>query len=120
MVGGAVAAQGATVHSAYLAETGAALREYEPPADLMGAVLGGGADSALADLASARESVAASGGALAIVGLRVMLGLGIGTRVREDDAALRARFGSALASMGEDGSLNRLIREWFGEEAELF
>ena len=49
-----------------------------------------------------------------------MLGLGIGTRVREDDAALRARFGSALASMGEDGSLNRLIREWFGDEAELF
>ena len=32
-----------------------------------------------------------------------MLGLGIGTRVREDDAALRARLGSALASMGEDG-----------------
>ena len=48
MIGGAVAARAATVHSAYLAETGAALREYELPADLMDAVLGGGADSALA------------------------------------------------------------------------
>lgn len=120
VIAGAVAAQAATVHSAYLAETGAELREYDSPAGLLEAVLGGEADAALVDLGFARESIAASAGALAVVGPSVMLDRGIGIGLREGEAGLRERIEQALASMQEDGSLNRLIFEWFGPDAELF
>lgn len=120
VVAGTVAAQAATVHSAYLADAGADFREYDSPAGLLEAVLGGEADVALVDLGFARESIAASAGALAVVGPSVMLDRGIGLGLREGEGGLRERIEQALASMREDGSLNRLIFEWFGPDAELF
>ncbi len=117
---GTVAAQASTVHSEYLSEAGRTLVEYELPSDLLDAVAGGEVDAALVDLAFARDSVGGSGGVLAIVGPRVALDSGIGIGVREGDAGLRERLERALASMKEDGSLNRLIRQWLGSEAELF
>ena len=120
VIDGTVAAQAATVHSAYLIEAGSEFREYDSPAALLEAVLGGEADAALVDLGFARESIAASAGALAVVGPEVMLDSGIGLGLREGEGGLRERIEQALASMQEDGSLNRLIYEWFGPEAELF
>ncbi|MYH41728.1 MAG: transporter substrate-binding domain-containing protein [Chloroflexi bacterium] len=120
VIDGTVAAQAATVHSDYLAEAGAEFREYDSPAGLLEAVLGGEADAALVDLGFARESIAASAGALAVVGPSVTLDRGIGLGLREGAGELRERIEQALASMREDGSLNRLIFEWFGPDAELF
>jgi len=46
----------------------------------------------------------------------VQLGGGVGMGMREGDERLAA-FDAAITSMKEDGTLNELILEWFGEEA---
>ena len=46
----------------------------------------------------------------------VQLGGGVGVGMREGDERLAA-FDAAIASMKEDGTLNALIVEWFGEDA---
>jgi polar amino acid transport system substrate-binding protein len=49
------------------------------------------------------------------VGDQVVLGLGTGMGIRESDTELKAKFNQAITSMKEDGSLNKLLIEWFGE-----
>jgi hypothetical protein len=46
----------------------------------------------------------------------VQLGGGVGMGMREGDERLAA-FDAAITSMKEDGTLNALILEWFGEDA---
>ena len=117
---GRVAAQVATVQAAYLSESGADLVEYELAPEVVSAVLNGEADSALVDLEFAQESMEESGGRLALAGPRVALDSGIGVGVREDDGGLRDKLDQAIGAMKEDGSLNDLIRKWFGDDAETF
>ena len=49
-----------------------------------------------------------------------MLGSGTGMGVREDDTKLKEKMDRATREMKEDGSLNDLIRKWFGEDADTF
>jgi polar amino acid transport system substrate-binding protein len=46
----------------------------------------------------------------------VQLGGGVGMGMREGDERLAA-FDAAITAMKEDGTLNALILEWFGEDA---
>ena len=117
---GRVAAQVATIHSEYLAGTGATLIEYELAEELASAVLGGEADAALLDREFAHEAIAESDGRLTVVGPEVPLDSGIGVGVREGDRWLKDRLDEAIEAMKEDGSLNALIRKWFDEDAETF
>ena len=119
-VNGRVAAQVATIHADYLAESGATLIEYELAEDLVSAVLTGEADAGLVDQEFAHESVAASGNMLIVVGPEVPLDSGIGIGVREDDTDLKNALNEAIDSMKADGALNTLIRKWFDEDAETF
>ena len=119
-VDGKVAAQVATIHADYLSEAGAALVEYELAEELFEAVLSGDVDAALVDREFAHETMAESGGSLAVVGPNVLLDSGIGIGVREDDSDLKDKLDEAIDSMKEDGSLNSLIRKWFDEDAETF
>ena len=119
-VDGKVAAQVATIHADYLSEAGAALVEYELAEELFEAVLSGDVDAALVDREFAHETMAESGGSLAVVGPNVLLDSGIGVGVREDDSDLKDKLDDAIDSMKEDGSLNSLIRKWFDEDAETF
>ena len=119
-VNGRVAAQVATIHADYLAESGATLIAYELAEDLVFAVLSGEADAGLVDQEFAHESVAESGNMLIVVGPEVPLDSGIGIGVREDDTDLKNSLNEAIDSMKADGSLNTLIRKWFDEDAETF
>ena len=119
-VEGTVAAQTATIHAAYLAESSATLLEYDLAVELVDAVLTGEADAALVDREFAHQRIAEHGDQLAIVGPEVVLDSGIGVGVREDDGELKDKLDSAIAAMKEDGSLNDLIRKWFDEDAETF
>ena len=119
-VDGRVAAQTATIHADYLVGLGATLLEYDLAEELVAAVLSGEADAALVDREFAQQHIAEHGDRLAVVGPEVALGSGVGIGVREDDTALKDRLGRAIASMKEDGSLNDLIRKWFGADAETF
>ncbi len=118
--GGVIAAQTGTIQAAYIAETGATLVEFATPDETIAAVRNGEADAVLADKSYLDPIVAESGGSLVFVGDPVPLGGGVGMGIRESDTELKARFNEAISSMKADGSLNALIRKWFGEDAATF
>ena len=120
VVAGRVAAQAATIQADFLSQSDAMLREYELAEEVFVAVRSGEADATLVDLEFAREQIALSDDQLAIVGPREMLASGVGIGVRETDAALKEKFNQAIDAMKEDGSLNALIGQWFGPDAETF
>ena len=40
--------------------------------------------------------------------------------IREKDADIKAKLNDAIDAVKRDGTLNELIREWFGAEADTF
>ena len=119
-VNGKVAAQVATIHAGFLSESGATLLEYDFVPEAIAAVLRGEADAALVDWKVASDSIAEHAGRLALVGPEVKLGGGVGIGVREGDEELKEKLNEAIGAMKDDGSLNALIRTWFGPDAETF
>lgn len=118
--GGIVAAQAATIQAGFIAESGATLVEFATPDETVAAVKNGEADAVFADEDYLAPIAAESGGDMQIVGDPVPLGGGIGIGLRKSDTELKAKFDAAIGSMKEDGTLNALITEWFGEEALTF
>ncbi|MFN6951763.1 MAG: transporter substrate-binding domain-containing protein [Albidovulum sp.] len=116
---GVVAAQTATIQAAYVAESGATLLEYPTPDETIAAVRNGEADVVLADKDFLMPAVNESNGQLVVVD-QVQIGGGVGMGLRESDTELKAKFDAAITSMKEDGTLNTMIRKWFGEEALVF
>jgi polar amino acid transport system substrate-binding protein len=47
-------------------------------------------------------------------------GQGVSGGFRQSDNELREKFTAAIASMKADGSLNELLKKWFGDEVPLF
>ena len=119
-VNGKVAAQKATVQADHLAESGATLLEYALADEVVLAVLSGEADAALVDLEFAQDRMAENAGKLTLVGPSVELDSGIGVGIREDDSDLKEKLDRTIGAMKEDGSLNALIKKWFGPDAETF
>jgi polar amino acid transport system substrate-binding protein len=118
--GGVVAAQTATIQAGYVAESGATLLEYPTPDETVAAVRNGEADAVFADKDFLAPIVAESGGELVWAGQDVQIGGGIGVGVRESDTELKETFNKAIQSMKDDGSLNAMIKKWFGEDALVF
>ena len=82
--------------------------------------MSGEADAALADKAFLKDFVEKSEGKLIFVGPERKLDFGIGVGVREGDGELRDALDEAIRTMKADGTLNALIKKWFGEDAETF
>jgi polar amino acid transport system substrate-binding protein len=120
ITGGVVAAQTATIQAGFVAESGATLLEFATPEETIAAVRNGEADAVFADFDYLAPIVAASGSELMFVGERVPLGGGVGAALRDTDDALREQFDAAIQSMKDDGTLNALLREWFGEDVQVF
>ena len=118
--GGVVAAQTATIQAAHVAEGGATLLEFATPEETVAAVRNGEADAVFADFDYLMPLVEASGGELMMVGEPVPLGGGVGAGIRESDAELREALDAAITSMKEDGSLDALLVQWFGEETQTY
>jgi polar amino acid transport system substrate-binding protein len=112
------AAQTNTIQAGYVAESGATLIEFATPDETVAAVRNGEADAVFAD-GDYLIPIAAEDPDLMIVGEPVQLGGGVGMAMREGDERLAA-FDAAITSMKEDGTLNAMIVEWFGDEAALF
>ena len=119
-INGKVAVQTATIQADYLDGKVAALLEYPLAEDTIDAVLNGEADATLAAESYLKDIVANSGGKLEFVGPEVMHDNGSGIGVREEDSELKEKLNEAISSMKADGSLNELIRKWFGEDADTF
>lgn len=115
---GVIAAQTGTIQAAHVAKSGATLVEFKTPDETIAAVRSGEADAVLADDAFLKKFVDDSGGELAFVGEKVMLGGGIGIGVRESDAELKDKLNAAITTMKEDGSLNQFIGKWFPDKPD--
>mmetsp|Transcript_1972 Transcript_1972/g.3642 ORF Transcript_1972/g.3642 Transcript_1972/m.3642 type:complete len:243 (+) Transcript_1972:236-964(+) len=114
--GAVIAAQTNTIQSAYLAELeGVTLLEFATPDESVAAVRNGEADAVFADNDFLTQ-IADEDSDLMIILEPVTLGGGIGMGLREGDELI-AVFDAAITSMKEDGSLNELLIEWFGEDA---
>ena len=117
--GGIIAAQTGTIQAGHVASSGATLVEFATPDETIAAVRNGEADAVLADGDYLMPIVSESGGELSVVG-QVGIGGGIGMGIRESDTALKAKMDTAIASMKSDGTLNTMIKKWFGDDALTF
>ncbi|MGE4328503.1 MAG: transporter substrate-binding domain-containing protein [Pseudodonghicola sp.] len=117
---GVIAAQTGTIQAAHIATTGATLLEFPSPDETVAAVESGEAEAVLADKDYLIPVVDESGGAMVFVGEDLPLGGGIGMAFRKSDPELRGKFDAAIKSMKADGSLNKLIAEYLGEDSPHF
>lgn len=118
--GAVIAAQVGTIQAGYVAESGATLLEFATPDETVAAVKNGEADAVFADKDYLAPVAAESGGALVLLAEEVQLGGGVGMGLRESDTELKEKFNAAIQSMKDDGSLNAMIKKWFGDEAAVF
>lgn len=114
---GVISAQTGTIQASYVAKSGAQLMEFATPDESVAAVRNGQAQAVMADKDFLLSVV---GDGLDIVGEDVLLGNGIGIGLRKSDTELKAKFDAAIEQMRKDGSLNKLLVEWFADEAVLF
>ena len=117
--GGVIAAQAATIQAGFVAESGATLVEFATPDETIQAVRNGEADAVLADSDFLAPIVAESNGELEVVG-QERIGGGIGMGIRESDGDLKVKMDKAIGSMKADGTLNTMIKKWFGDDAATF
>ena len=110
----------ATIQADYLSDSGGQLLELELAEEVVTAVETGQADAAMADKDFLDSYIINSGGKLTLVGPEVPLGAGAGIGVRESDTQLKGELNQAIDAMKEDGSLNALIKKWFGDDAPTF
>jgi polar amino acid transport system substrate-binding protein len=118
--GAVIAAQVGTIQAGYIAESGATLLEFATPDETVAAVKNGEADAVFADKDYLSPIAAESGGQLVLMAQEVQLGGGVGMGLRESDTELKEKFNAAITAMKADGSLNAMIKKWFGDEAVVF
>ena len=117
--GGVIAAQASTIQAGYVAGTSATLVEFATAEETVAAVQNGEVDAVLADGDYLIPMISESNGEFVAVG-EVSLGGGVGMGIRESDGELKAKMNAAIDSMKADGSLNTLIKKWFGQDANTF
>ena len=117
-----VAAQVNTIQAGFVAESGATLAEFATGEETISAVRKGEAEAVFADKDFLAPYVNESNGELVWVDGqdKVVVGEGIAIGMRQSDAELKAKFDAAVISMREDGSLNTMIKKWFGDAALVF
>jgi len=121
VVRGKVAVQVNTIQQDYLEEAGITRIISLPAEDAVEAVRRGEADAVFADKIFLESFVEDSGGTLIFVGPEITFDSDhVGIGVRENDGELKSRLNAAIGAMKEDGTLNDLIRKWYGEDAETF
>ena len=119
-VKGNIAAQTSTIQAGHVAESGATLLEFATADETVAAVRNGEADAVFADREFLQKIVDESKGELSFVGEPIAIGGGIGMGLRQSDTELKATFDKAITSMKCDGSLDKLIIEYFGDKSEIF
>ncbi|MCF8484542.1 MAG: transporter substrate-binding domain-containing protein [Rhodobacteraceae bacterium] len=118
--GAVISAQVGTIQAGYIAESGATLLEFATPDETVAAVKNGEADAVFADKDYLAPIAAESGGQLVLMAQEVQLGGGVGMGLRESDTELKEKMNAAISSLKADGSLNAMIKKWFGDAAAVF
>lgn len=114
-----IGAQGATIQAAYLEETLGAdntILTFETPDQSVADLAAGNIDLLLADGDYLGPVVEGSGGAMELVGPGVSIGGGVGMGMRKDSGDLQAKMAGALEALKADGTLDKLIKEYFDQD----
>jgi polar amino acid transport system substrate-binding protein len=118
-----VGVQGGTIQAAYAEEnlgTNNTIVSFSTADQAMADLAAGNLDTILADGAYLEPVVAASSGSLEFVGEDVMIGGGVGAGVRKDDAELKTKFDDALTALKADGTVDKLIAQYFEGRGPYF
>ena len=118
-----VGVQGGTIQAAYAEENlGGAntIVTFATADQAMADLAAGNLDTILADGAYLEPVVSASNGSIEFVGEDVMIGGGVGAGIRKEDTELKAKVNEALASLKADGTVDKLIAEWFEGKGPFF
>ena len=121
--GARVGVQGGTIQAAYAEETlGGAntIVTFTTADQAMADLAAGNLDTILADGAYLEPVVTASNGAIEFVGEDVMIGNGVGAGIRKEDTDLKAKVNEALATLKADGTVDKLIAQWFEGKGPYF
>jgi polar amino acid transport system substrate-binding protein len=115
--------QSGTIQAAYAEEhfgKDNTLVSFSTADQAMADLAAGNLDAILADGAYLEPVVAASGGNIAFFGEDIMIGDGVGAGVRKDDAVIKAKFDDALTALKKDGTVDKLIAQWFDGKGPFF
>ena len=118
-----VGVQGGTIQAAYAEENLGATNtvvSFGTADQAMADLAAGNLDTILADGAYLEPVVTASNGAIEFVGEDVMIGNGVGAGIRKEDTDLKAKVNEALASLKADGTVDKLIAQWFEGRGPYF
>jgi polar amino acid transport system substrate-binding protein len=119
MSGVRVGVQGATIHAAYAEQNHApanTIVSFETADQAFADLQAGNVDVILADGAYIDELVAGSGGTIKTAGPTPEIGQGVGVGLRKEDDELEQKFNDALTAAKADGTVDRLIVQWFPEK----
>ncbi len=118
-----VGVQGGTIQAAYAEENLSAnntVVSFATADQAMADLAAGNLDTIIADGAYLEPVVAASGGAIEFVGEDVLIGNGVGAGLRKDEAELKTAFDDALTALKADGTVDKLIAQWFEGRGPYF
>lgn len=118
-----IGVQGGTIQAAHAEEHFAAdntIVTFSTADQNMADLMAGNIDTILADGAYLEPVVAASGGAIEFVGEDILIGGGVGAGLRKNEAELKAKVDDALTALKADGTVDRLIAQWFDGMGPFF
>lgn len=121
--GARVGVQGGTIQAAYAEEnlaSGNTVVTFATADQAMADLMAGNLDTILADGAYLEPVVTASSGAIEFVGEDVMIGGGVGAGLRKDAADLKTKVDDALTALKADGTVDKLIAQWFEGHGPYF
>jgi len=121
MKGLRIGTQGGTIQSAYAEanlKDGNTLLNFDTADAALADLNAGNIDVILADNGYIREVVAGSGGALKLDGPTVAIGGGVGAGLRKAEDDLQNKLDTALAAAKADGTIDKLIVQWFPEKGQ--
>lgn len=118
-----IGVQGGTIQAAYAEKNLASnntVVSFGTADQAMADLAAGNLDTILADGAYLEPVVAASSGSLEFVGDDLMIGNGIGGGLRKDEAELKTKLDDALTALKADGTVDKLIAQWFDGRGPFF
>ena len=118
-----IGVQGGTIQAAYAEKNLASnntVVSFGTADQAMADLAAGNLDTILADGAYLEPVVAASSGSLEFVGEDLMIGNGIGGGLRKDETELKTKLDDALTALKADGTVDKLIGQWFEGRGPYF
>ena len=118
-----IGVQGGTIQAAYAEQNLSAnntVVSFSTADQAMADLAAGNLDTILADGAYLDPVVTASGGAIEFVGDEILIGDGYAAGLRKDETELKGKINTALAALKADGTVDKLIAQWFDGQGPFF